>query len=100
MQNEFLMTVGAPNESLRLITIYFTFKYSFGIKTTLPESLRSQKKALWRLDLGGTSYNDIVLVRNEFLTLVWAPNDFPRLSIVKYMFKYLNYNKTYVQILI
>ena len=43
-RNEFLRLVGAPIESLRLIKIYYTFKNTFGIKTTLLESLRSQKK--------------------------------------------------------
>ena len=42
--NDFLRVVGAPNESLILIIIYYIFKYSVGIKTTLLESLRSQKK--------------------------------------------------------
>ena len=31
MQNVFLMLVGAQNESLRLITTYFSFEYSFVI---------------------------------------------------------------------
>ena len=34
-QNDFLRLVGAPNESLILIIMYYLFKYSFGIKTTL-----------------------------------------------------------------
>ena len=46
MRNKFLTLVGTPNESLRLITIFFTFKYSFGIKKTLPESLRRQNSPL------------------------------------------------------
>ena len=43
-QNEFLSLVGAPTESVNLIIIDCTFEYTFGIKTTLLESLRSQKK--------------------------------------------------------
>ena len=43
-RNDFLRLVGAPDESLILIIIYYLFKYSVGIKTTLVESLRSQKK--------------------------------------------------------
>ena len=31
-QIEFLRNIGAPNEFLRLIIIYYVFKYSFGIK--------------------------------------------------------------------
>ena len=45
-RNEFFMLVGAPNESLILIIIYYIFKYSFGIQTTLLESLRRQKSIL------------------------------------------------------
>ena len=40
---EFLRRIGAPNESLRLNIIYYMFKYIFGIKTTLLESLSNQK---------------------------------------------------------
>ena len=50
-RNEFLRLVGALNQSLILIIIYYMFKYSVGIKTTLLESLRSQKsifKAIFR----------------------------------------------------
>ena len=43
---EFLKYIGAPNESLRVIIIYYKFKYTFGIKTTLPESHRTQKSPL------------------------------------------------------
>ena len=46
MRKDFLTLVGAPNESLRLMTIYFTFKYLFGIKKTLPDLLRSQNSPL------------------------------------------------------
>ena len=42
-QNEFLTLVEAPTESLILIIIYYTFEYTFGIKTTILESLQSQK---------------------------------------------------------
>ena len=42
-QNEFLRLAEAPTESLSLIIIYYTFEYTFGIKTTLLESLWSQK---------------------------------------------------------
>ena len=43
-RNEFLSLVGARTECLSIIIIYYTFEYTFGIKTTLLESLRSQKK--------------------------------------------------------
>ena len=39
--------VGAPNESLILIIIYYMFKYSVGSKTTLLESLGSKKKKVF-----------------------------------------------------
>ena len=42
-RNDFLRLVGAPNESLIRIIIYYTFKYSVGIKTTLLESFPSKK---------------------------------------------------------
>ena len=42
-RSEFLKLVVDPNESLRLILIYYMFKYSVEIKKTLLESLRSQK---------------------------------------------------------
>ena len=45
-RNDFLRFVGAPNEPLIVITIYYILKYSVGIKTTLLESLRSQKTIL------------------------------------------------------
>ena len=31
-RSDFIKVVGAPNESLRLIIIYYMFKYTFGIK--------------------------------------------------------------------
>ena len=42
--NGFVRLVGAVNESLIIIIIYYMFKYSVGSKTTLLESLRSKKK--------------------------------------------------------
>ena len=45
-RSEFLKLVGAPNESLKLIIINNISKYTFGIKATLLESLRSQKSPL------------------------------------------------------
>ena len=45
-QNEFLTLVDAPTESLSLIIIYYTFEYTFGVKTTFLESLRSRKSPL------------------------------------------------------
>ena len=41
-----LRLFGAPNESLRLITMYYMFKLTFGIKTTLLESLQNKKTHL------------------------------------------------------
>ncbi|MCV5003232.1 hypothetical protein OFM39_26580, partial [Escherichia coli] len=43
-QNKFLKLVGTANEFIILIIIYYMFKYSIGIKTTLLESLQRQKK--------------------------------------------------------
>ena len=53
-RSEFLRLVEAPNKFLILVTIYYMFKYTFGIKTTLLESLRSQNspsKARFRENL-------------------------------------------------
>ena len=46
VRRELLRLVGAQNESLILIIIYYIFKYTFGTKTTLLDSLRSQKSPL------------------------------------------------------
>ena len=43
-RGKFLRLFGAPNESLRLLIIYYMFKYRFGIKTTLLDSFRNKKK--------------------------------------------------------
>ena len=45
-RNGFFRLVESPNESLIPIIIYYMFKYSVGIKTTLLESLRSEKSIL------------------------------------------------------
>ena len=63
------------------------FKYSVGIKTTLLESLRSQK-LFYRLYFGKTNYDDLVFARNDFLRLVVASNEFLILIIIYYIFKY------------
>ena len=41
-RGKLLSVVGAQNESLRIILMYYMFKYWFGITTTLLESLRRQ----------------------------------------------------------
>ena len=45
-RGEFLRFFSDQNEFLRLIIIYYMFKYMFGNKTTLLESNRSQKKTV------------------------------------------------------
>ena len=45
-RGEFLRLVGAPNESLRLIIIYYMLKYTFRIRKTLLESLWILKSPL------------------------------------------------------
>ena len=74
MRGEFLRLVGCPNESLRLIMIYYTFRYTFIVEATLLVLLRSQK-SLQRLDFGKTSYKRFVLARGEFLRVVGARNE-------------------------
>ena len=46
MEGDFLRLVGDPSESLSFIIIYYMFEYTFGIKTTLLESLRNQNTNL------------------------------------------------------
>ena len=68
--------------------MYYTFKYTFIVETTLLVLLLSQK-SLQRLDFGTTSYNHFVLARSEFLRVVGARNEVLRLIIIYYKFKYL-----------
>ena len=63
------------------------FRYMFEILTTLLESLRNQKTHL-RLDLGKTSYKELVFARGEFLRLVGAQNQSLRLIIIYFILKY------------
>ena len=84
MRNDFLRLVRAPNESLILIIICYMFKYSVGVKTTLLESLRSQKSILKAI----FCYKDLVFARNDFLRLVGAPDELLILIIICYIFKY------------
>ena len=46
VRSAFLSFVQSPNESLRLIVIYYMFKLTFGIKITLLESLQNRKNLL------------------------------------------------------
>ena len=62
-------------------------KYTFRIKITLLESIRSQKP-ISRLDLGKTSYKDLVLARGEFLRLVGYQNESLRVIILYCKLKY------------
>ena len=57
--------------TLRLSTINFMFKYIFGIKTTLLESLRRQNTQ-FRARFRQTSYKGLVFARGEFLSVVGA----------------------------
>ena len=82
------MLVGAKNESLQIILIYYMFKYLFGIKTTLLELLLELKKPIEKPDLVKTSYKDLVFTRSKFLKLVGAQNLNIRHIIIYYMFKY------------
>ena len=43
VRSDLIRLVGAPNESLRDIIIYYSLKYSFRIKTSLLELFQSQK---------------------------------------------------------
>ena len=85
--------VGCPNESHGLTIIYYLFKYTFSIKTSLLVLLRS-RKSIQKLDFGKTSYNHFGLGQSEFLRLFGAPNEFLRLIIIYYLVKYLFVIKT------
>ena len=84
-RGEFWSVIGSQNESLRIILTYYTFKYWFGITTTLLESLRSQNTH-FSARFRQTSYKDLVFVRCEFLSVVGAQNKSGRL-IIKYYTK-------------
>ena len=89
---EFLSVVAAQNESLRVILMYYMFKYRLGMTTTFLETLRSKNthfRARFRQpgykDLG---FRDLVFARGEFLTVVAAQNKSLRNILMYYMFKY------------
>ena len=86
-RGEFLSVVGSQNESLRIILMYYMFKYWFGTTTTLLESLRSQSTH-FRAQFRKTSYKGLVYARREFLSVVGAQNESLRIILMYYMFKY------------
>ena len=83
-RGEFLSVVGAQNESLRIILMYYMFKYWFGITTTWLDSLRSQNTH-FRARFRQTSYKDLVFARCEFLSVIGDQNESIRLIIVYYI---------------
>ena len=84
-RNDFLRLVGAPNESLILIIVYYMFKYSVGIKKHFARVTSEPKK--YFKGYVTTNYKDLVSARNDFLRLVVASNEFLILIIIYYMFK-------------
>ena len=78
-RGEFLSVVGAQNESLRIILMYYMFKYLFGMTTTLLESLRSQNTQ-FRARFRHSNYKELVFARGEFLSVVgaqkWVPTNY------------------------
>ena len=70
--------IGAPTGSLRLIIIYYIFKYTFWIKATLLALLRSQKSPL-KARLATTCQRDLVFAHSDFLRLFGAQNESLRL---------------------
>ena len=86
-RGEFLSVVGAQNEFLQIILMYYMFKYLFGITTTLLESLRRQNTQ-FRARFRHTNYKDLVFARGEFLSVVGAQNESLRIILMYYMFKY------------
>ena len=86
-RGEFLSVGGAQNESLRIILMYYMFKYLFGITTTLLELLRSPNTQ-FRDRFRQTCYKDLVFARGELLSVVGAQNESLRITLMYYMFKY------------
>ena len=82
-RGEFLSVVGAQNESLRIILMYYMLKYWIGITTTLLESLRSQNTQ-FRDRFRQTCYKDFVFARGEFLSVVGAQNESLKHIIIYY----------------
>ena len=80
----FFTVVGRQNESLRIILMYYMFKYRFGITTTFLESLRSQNTH-FRARFRQTSYKGLVFARGKFLSVVGAQNESLRLIIIYYI---------------
>ena len=87
MRGELLSVVRAQNESLRIILMYYIFKYLFGITTTLLDSLRIQNTQ-FRARFRHTNYKDLVFARGEFLRVVGSQNESLRIILMYYMFKY------------
>ena len=83
-RGEFFSVVGGENESLRIILMYYMFKYWFGITTTWLESLRSQSTQ-FRARFRQTSYKDLVFARGEVFSVVGAQNESLRLIIICYI---------------
>ena len=83
----FFTVVGGQNESLRIILMYYMFKYCFGITTTFLELLPRQNTH-FRDRFRQTSYKDLVFARGEFLSVVGAQNESLRIILMYYMFKY------------
>ena len=86
-RGEFFSVVGGQNESLRIILMYYMFKYGFGITTTLLESLRCQNTQ-FRDPFRQTCYKDLVFERGELLSFVGAQNESLRIILMYYMLQY------------
>ena len=67
-RGKLLSVVGAQDESLQIILMYYMFKYLFGITTTLLQSLWNQNTH-FRARLRQTSYKDSLLQFEENKTL-------------------------------
>ena len=88
VRGEFLSIFGAQNESLRIILMYYIFKYWFGFITILLESLRS-KNTHFRARFRQTSYKELVYARGKFLSIVGAQNESLRLIIIYFIKLYI-----------
>ena len=81
MRGEILSLVGAQNESLSIIRIYY-IKIHISDLNNFARFTSGQKKLILRLDLGKTSYKDLVFARSDLIRPVRAPNESLRLIII------------------
>ena len=86
MRGEFLSVVGAQNESLRLIIIYYIKLRIWDLNNFA--RFTSEPKTHLKARFRQTSYKDLVFERGESLSVVGAQNESLRIILMYYMFNY------------